>query len=251
MDLFFPRAKKRRKARVDLREREVSLSLLCAKHRTKLSVPANLLLFRRKKSFQYWCPPKKAESLALPSRRARTKKTRLEDAGRRDVPFFTRTKSLSRGRDSFRAACVCALFCDVSRLFVRFPPVDIFLLFGGKRPKNSHTLNNSMRFVNLVGNLRTRVFTKSLFETLSAPEEKGERRDFSRAFSLLLLLFLHVSKTKTVLFIIIIINSTTSRRPITWSTKTPEVNLSRSVAPASTPSSLPRRPAVTVPGYCL
>ena len=123
VDLFFPRAKKRRKARVDLREREVSLSLLCAKHRTKLSVPANLLLFRRKKSFQYWCPPKKAESLvALPSRRARTKKTRLEDAGRRDVPFFTRTKSLSRGRDSFRAACVCALFCDVSRLFVRFPP---------------------------------------------------------------------------------------------------------------------------------
>jgi len=117
------RARRREERRALTFASERFLSLLCAKQGTKLSVPANLLLFRRKKSFQYWCPPKKAESLvALPSRRARTKKTRLEDAGRRDVPFFTRTKSLSRGRDSFRAACVCALFCDVSRLFVRFPP---------------------------------------------------------------------------------------------------------------------------------
>jgi hypothetical protein len=111
VDLFFPRAKKRRKARVDLREREVSLSLLCAKHRTKLSVPANLLFFRRKKSFQYMVPTEKSRisrCASVETRANEKNETRRRGTSRRTF-FYANKKFVARKRLFSRGVCVRAI----------------------------------------------------------------------------------------------------------------------------------------------
>ena len=62
-----------------------------------------------------------------PSRRSRTKKTRLDGAERRDVPFFTRSKSfVARKRLFSRGACVCALLRFALLSGVLRTPQDIF-----------------------------------------------------------------------------------------------------------------------------
>lgn len=117
MDLFFPRAKKRRKARVDVREREVWRSFSLAFIRAKVlnyGCPVLSFAFLRKteaflSSFRRQLRKMQNRNTS-PSRRARTKKTRLDDAERRDVPLFTQRKSfVARKRLFSRGVCVCAL----------------------------------------------------------------------------------------------------------------------------------------------
>jgi len=136
VDLFFPRAKKRRKARVDVRERCKSLSrgasflaslfflrtqnaeFVCFSKATSTHTPREEL-FRKKKQNRN----------ALPSRRARTKKTRLDDAERRDVPFFARRKRVLLGKRRLsRARCLC------TRLVWReLSPIEKDIYFGGRK----------------------------------------------------------------------------------------------------------------------
>jgi hypothetical protein len=66
---------------------------------------------------------KKQNRIAALLGRSRTKKTRLEDAERRDVPFFTRRKRVLRKETSFFARGVCARFfveCVIFPLFLSF-----------------------------------------------------------------------------------------------------------------------------------
>ena len=72
---------------------------------------------------------KKQNRNALPSRRARTKKTRLDDAERRDVPFFARRKRVLLGKRRLsRARCLC------TRLVWReLSPIEKDIYFGGRK----------------------------------------------------------------------------------------------------------------------
>jgi len=137
VDLFFPRAKKRRKARVDVRERCKSLSrgasflaslfflrtqnaeFVCFSKATSTHTPREEL-FRKKKQNRN----------ALPSRRARTKKTRLDDAERRDVPFFARRKRVLSWKETSFARAVFVHAFSMERTFPYRK--KIFILAGEK-----------------------------------------------------------------------------------------------------------------------
>jgi len=135
VDLFFPRAKKRRKARVDVRERCKSLSrgtsFLASFFFTHSK--CSLFVFRRQ---LLHTPPrgafqkKKQNRNALPSRRARTKKTRLDDAERRDVPFFARRKRVLSWKETSFARAVFVHAFSMERTFPYRK--KIFILAGEK-----------------------------------------------------------------------------------------------------------------------
>ena len=73
---------------------------------------------------------KKQNRNALPSRRARTKKTRLDDAERRDVPFFARRKRVLSWKETSFARAVFVHAFSMERTFPYRK--KIFILAGEK-----------------------------------------------------------------------------------------------------------------------
>jgi len=110
VDLFFPRAKKRRKARVDLREREVSLAFM-RETGNEIECASKSSSFSKEEKLPILVPTEKSRisrCASVETRANEKNETRRRGTSRRTF-FYANKKFVARKRLFSRGVCVRAI----------------------------------------------------------------------------------------------------------------------------------------------